>query len=560
MSESDTSTSGNSADESDNAEAIKDYEFYVKNKLLESEDAEIRNEIEYKELNELPVDYLRALQSNLYLYYLPALLVVIPLLWYLTTFPYRAALQPLDPTLNDIWVPYNITLYTSQKWRNSAEKSLKNLRNEFRMAKFVVKYEDIEEFTKFSENLDQNSLNIAVFEAKTEESVRFEKENLIFMNIKNLESLEELMKKILGLERLEIITKTDENTLDVQTLSVWDRMPISNFYHVQLIYLHENAARNAETEEKIRRETEKFIQFASKYGFYADIGVEHLWDFDVEGYIQTDRKTGQKQLRNEQIEALTTEVSKGTPWMRSLGIDKPLIKIAIFSTENSVKIEENAISLNGHIVASWGGVTSFSTKKSPTEEIRRVFSAIADIIQAQIGITTLPESLEITHDDLKSYPIKVAKNPARLPVEYEWRRFEKAAFLEHCLRARAALRSIHLLRQKLEFMVITREVAVHFYEAHEILVQTLLEARVYAKLGLQKAIRARLLAEKAGAHKDLIDNLDFPFENRYAMYISLFLPIYHMVFGGIVAAISFMIFFYKVKRGKDLEGKMLPFY
>lgn len=124
------------------------------------------------------------------------------------------------------------------------------------------------------------------------------------------------------------------------------------------------------------------------------------------------------------------------------------------------------------IVASWGGVSSFSTKEEYNQEdLVKAFSAISDIIQAQVGVKTLPPSLNIVYDSNKVFS------------EFEWNRFQHQAFQEHVDRTILALKSIHDLKNKLEFMVVTREVAVHVYEAHEILVQTILEARVYGKLG-----------------------------------------------------------------------------
>ncbi|CAD5220450.1 unnamed protein product [Bursaphelenchus okinawaensis] len=527
--------------------------------MLDSEDQDVINEIEKRELDELPFDYLRSLQSNLSLYYLPIFIILIPILWYLTTFPYRAALQPLDPTLDRILVPYNISIRSKRQWRSPIEEAIQNLQKQHENVKFFIKYVVLEEEAGKEFVLDRNGLNLVVFEGKTN-LIRFVKEDYVVVELKDHYQLENLLKKVLGLERLDIIQKTDENTLDVQSMSVWDRMPISNFYHLQLVYLHENGVRSAEKEEKIQRETEKFVQLASKYGFYADIGIEHLWDFDVDDYIEVDQKSGEKRFKNDKLETLTTEVNKGTAWTRSLGIDKPLIKIAIFSLNDNINFYNNGKLLNGQIIASWGGITSTSVNSTTQSQQKRLFSAVVDIVKAQLGVSELPHILTLLDDNNKATDVVVDSNDKGLPMEYEWRRFEKAAFLEHCQRARAALKTIHLLKKKLEFMVITREVAVHFYEAHEILVQTLLEARVYGKLDIKKAIRARLLAERAAAHKDLIDNLDFPFENRYAMYISLFLPVYHMMYGGGMAALAFIVFYFKVKRGKEVKGKMLPYY
>jgi hypothetical protein len=56
-------------------------------------------------------------------------------------------------------------------------------------------------------------------------------------------------------------------------------------------------------------------------------------------------------------------------------------------------------------------------------------------------------------------------------------------FREHVQIATISLKSIHALKRKIENLVVSKEVAVDVYEAHEILMATLLQARVHSKIG-----------------------------------------------------------------------------
>lgn len=77
--------------------------------------------------------------------------------------------------------------------------------------------------------------------------------------------------------------------------------------------------------------------------------------------------------------------------------------------------------------------------------------------------------------------------------EFEWKRFVMQAFREHVHIATVSLKSIHALRQKIENMAISKEVAVDVYEAHELLMATILQARVNSKISRHSfAVRYRL--------------------------------------------------------------------
>lgn len=67
--------------------------------------------------------------------------------------------------------------------------------------------------------------------------------------------------------------------------------------------------------------------------------------------------------------------------------------------------------------------------------------------------------------------------------EFEWQRFVMQSFREHVQIASSSLKSIHALKKKIENLVVSKEVAVDVYESHEILMATLLQARIHSKIG-----------------------------------------------------------------------------
>ena len=157
--------------------------------------------------------------------------------------------------------------------------------------------------------------------------------------------------------------------------------------------------------------------------------------------------------------------------------------------------------------------------------IARITDAIFDILRTQLRVP-------IEQDAPKHNRAKTGA--------FEWRRWRVCAWREHVAAAAHALSSIHALSRKLEDLVVSREVAVDVYEAHEMLVATLREARAHGRLGergkprsllifalvdFDGALRARILAERAAKHSSTLQLLNFPLEQKYAVYVPLFLPV-----------------------------------
>lgn len=100
-----------------------------------------------------------------------------------------------------------------------------------------------------------------------------------------------------------------------------------------------------------------------------------------------------------------------------------------------------------------------------------VLHSILDTLKTQLNVHSIePEwNVEFKRSD-----------PAH---EFEWQRFVMQTFREHVQIASASLKGIHALKQKIENLVISKEVAVDVYESHEILMATLLQARAHSKIG-----------------------------------------------------------------------------
>lgn len=97
--------------------------------------------------------------------------------------------------------------------------------------------------------------------------------------------------------------------------------------------------------------------------------------------------------------------------------------------------------------------------------------SILDTLKTQLNVRAIESDWNIEFDR------------SSVAHEFEWQRFVMQTFREHIQIASSSLHSIHALKRKIENLVVSKEIAVDVYEAHEILMATLLKARVHSKIG-----------------------------------------------------------------------------
>ncbi|KAI6206568.1 hypothetical protein M3Y94_00927600 [Aphelenchoides besseyi] len=479
-------------------------------------------------------------QLNLIFYSFVFFIVGFPL-WWITTSPYRAALQPLDPSVVDVEVPFHLRIfYESHLIRSDELRSLLDqlmakspdvhLHAEFVDVEFHTTSEEADNLEAFNYALGDETLNVVLLEAKQftrhfprsssdfNSTVFSPKPNARALAIRfdGTESLSRLLERVLGLQRLDAIANEDVQ----KTLSVWDRLPISTLYHLHLVFLHFNGRQNTKLEDEVVDKAKQIANFAyQKGGVLIDVSTLHLWDFDVDQNEHQRTRLSTTFYPTTTREAITTEVDKFVSWF-GVGVAQPLIKVAVFVDDREIEIkDEKSEKSNAISVASWGGLTTMNVQNA--KAATRVSQAILDIVKTQLNIRPIEPNWHVDFDS------KLAAQ------EFEWLRFRIQSFREHIERATTALRSIHALRRKIEDMVISREVAVDVYESHEVLMATLLKARRHGLIDMDSAIRARILAERAAKHPSTLQYLNFPLEQRYAIYVPLFLPVFVHIFTSI---------------------------
>lgn len=150
-------------------------------------------------------------------------------LWWITTSPYRAALQSIDPSINDVRVPVNLTFhYESTISLKSLQSLIDDLANENPELRINSRYESffkcLSSCTLFRfisidgevKSVDDNALNIVLLttssfiskfpNAMMQTRGYFVDENMLTVNYVDSDSLFALISRVLGTERFKSIT------------------------------------------------------------------------------------------------------------------------------------------------------------------------------------------------------------------------------------------------------------------------------------------------------------------------------------------------------------------
>lgn len=149
-----------------------------------------------------------------------------PLIWYLATFPQRAALQSLDPTLNDVFVPFNLSIHTTTNFIEDAKWLVKDVQADGYRLLLRTKYNVIKD-PKQKVIVDKGHLNIVILNKDDYEALHPNNDNGIFLSpnllylkvekIGGFEKLKPVMEEVLGLRLTKL--KYEENKEDLSKVS-----------------------------------------------------------------------------------------------------------------------------------------------------------------------------------------------------------------------------------------------------------------------------------------------------------------------------------------------------
>lgn len=295
---------------------------------------------------------------------------------------------------------------------------------------------------------------------------------------------------------------------------VWDSAALSAQYIVQVIFVHtgsEVTPRDYSPDEvlfNIQRFADNILDVTK-----LKVSSEHLWDFDLVSWIRPDVQ-GRLIIDMDIVTEIVTAVDQETSTVES---SAPVLKLVVLDyLEHVVLLDQMGEDSSGIVVASWGAVVSHQGGK---------FSTVS---QSLIGALRVLLALDT---DL---PYASGRDPS--PVsEWELNRMKLRSFVDCSMNAISSVQAIHRLISQIDNIVINDEVASTADKAVELISRALDTAKTIGRLEVSWAVEGRDLAVQAVNDHSLLALLYFPNDQKFAVYLPLFLPTLLPLFGSMLA-------------------------
>ncbi|VDN02852.1 unnamed protein product [Thelazia callipaeda] len=329
---------------------------------------------------------------------------------------------------------------------------------------------------------------------------------------------------LLDINHLSAIVRRDLRrriqTQDIDALSpsqqkrlIWDSVALNAQYIVHVIFLHAGY-KESNGHHWAERVVLNARRFAMKLAEVTEliISSEHLWDFDLNAWLMKDIK-GRNIIHMSDISKIVTAVEQETSTVES---SAPVIKLVLFDSLHPITLlDQYEEDCNSVVVASWGAL--FSTRDSG--------SLIVDesVIAAMRVLFGLDTDLPNTAQRL---PLPVA--------EWEIRRMKLRSFIDCSINAISSVGAIKKLVSQISSIVISDEVANKTNYAVKLISETLSAAEKTGNIEVASVIEGRALAESALNDQSLLSLLYFPNDQKFAIYLPLFLPTLLSLLGSVL--------------------------
>uniref|UniRef100_A0A7I4YKM2 GPI transamidase component PIG-S n=1 Tax=Haemonchus contortus TaxID=6289 RepID=A0A7I4YKM2_HAECO len=294
---------------------------------------------------------------------------------------------------------------------------------------------------------------------------------------------------------------------------VWDSVPLSMNYIVQVIHVHDNASPETFRPSNIM---EVIGVFAKRLRNVTKIQLssEHLWDFEISNFFETDVQ-GRYTLTQGGMERLLKEVDSQ---LLSVESSLPVLKMIIIEVDVPVvMLDPTGEDSHGAAVASWGAVVP-RIGLGETEESAQPGARVLGALRVLLGVDSdLPSTWKRS-----SVPLAV----------WEVDRMRLRAILDNSMRAISAVKALKALTVKITNVVISDDVAARATQAVRLVTEGLTNPKAPQ---LKKISAGRQLADEALHDPSLLAMLYFPKDQTMAVYLPIMLPTLIPLFGSIIA-------------------------
>ncbi|VDN56286.1 unnamed protein product [Dracunculus medinensis] len=271
---------------------------------------------------------------------------------------------------------------------------------------------------------------------------------------------------------------------------VWDSTALNAEYIIQIIFIHSTseASKYFEPNNIILNINRFALTIANVTKLR--VSSEHLWDFDISSWITKDA-SDRWLLSVNHLSTITTQ-------------------LILFDHSDSGNIAKSMA------IASWGAVVASN-----------------DLINTSISHAMIA-SLRVLFGLDSDLPYQFNRCPSPL-ADWELERLKLRAFVDCAMNGISSVRAMHMLVAEIDNIVISDEIADTVNQAVDLIMDALKQAKESGKLDLAKVIKGRELAERAINDQSLLALLYFPSDQKFAVYLPLFLPILLPLIGSLMS-------------------------
>lgn len=301
--------------------------------------------------------------------------------------------------------------------------------------------------------------------------------------------------------------------VNLQQKQVWNTVALKAEYIVQLIFAHIstgltcNCYSGANLVLNARR-------FAAKLDGITELKIssEHLWDFDLPVEVNKENQDSWT-VDISDVPSIVTAVDQSTSTVES---SATVLKLVVIDAKHPLMfLNEDGTGSTGVVVASWGALLSFNGFKNYA-----VNQSMVTAMRILFGL------------DSHQFAISREKVPL---AKWEINRLRLHTFAESAISGILSVQALQKLIAQIDNIVINEDVAKEANRAVDLISKSLSISRQSGVIDVGMAVQGCVTAERALNDQSLLALLYFPNDQKFAVYLPLFLPTLLPLFGSIIA-------------------------
>uniref|UniRef100_A0A183C1M8 NR LBD domain-containing protein n=1 Tax=Globodera pallida TaxID=36090 RepID=A0A183C1M8_GLOPA len=288
---------------------------------------------------------------------------------------------------------------------------------------------------------------------------------------------------------------------------------------------------------------------SAEIGVEVLISAEHLWDFSLSDFVSDRRKESPAIVdidsSDQQMPAsLCSELDR---LMGSAPLNREsLLKFAVFwppfDAAMDIRLTHNGKSTVGLAIASWGGLfipPQFADDENAVSAT--LLNALLAVLQFQFSVRPIADGGAVMVST-QMFKETLLQHKRRLVVE-------------NLVQTLRTLNALHKLSENIDDLVIPDEVARLSADSKALFLKAFNDLADGNHFDSESSAEARRLAERANTDPSLLELLNFPSEQKYGVYVPLFLPLLVPLLQPFALFAIFLLLKLKKRRRRTTEDE-----